>query len=96
MATAWNLSKSFDYHGQSVAYDTFGEGDSVVLVHGTPFSSYVWRNIARELARDHKVYVFGLLATDNRKNQKARTYPLASRTPSSLPSCGIGTLHDQM
>ncbi len=61
MAAEWRLSKSFDYDGQSVAYDTFGVGDPVVLVHGTPFSSYVWRNIARELARDHKVYVFDLL-----------------------------------
>ena len=61
MPTAWSLSKRFDYKGQSVAYDTLGEGDPVVLVHGTPFSSFAWRRIARELARDRKVYVFDLL-----------------------------------
>ena len=61
MASEWTLSKRFVYDGQSVAYDTFGDGEPVVLMHGTPFSSYVWRNIARELARDHKVYVFDLL-----------------------------------
>lgn len=61
MATEWRLRKTFDYHGQSVAYDVLGEGSPVVLIHGTPFSSYVWRAIARELARDHKVHVFDLL-----------------------------------
>ncbi|MEJ2626194.1 MAG: alpha/beta fold hydrolase, partial [Pseudolabrys sp.] len=61
MESRWSLSKRFDYSGQSVAYDSFGQGEPVVLVHGTPFSSYVWRNIAREFARDRKVYVFDLL-----------------------------------
>ncbi|THA97936.1 alpha/beta hydrolase, partial [Streptomyces sp. LRa12] len=25
----------------------------LVLLHGTPFSSYVWRAVARSLGRDH-------------------------------------------
>jgi pimeloyl-ACP methyl ester carboxylesterase len=61
MVTEWALGKSFDHDGQVIAYDMLGEGDPIVLVHGTPFSSYVWRTIARELARDHKVYLFDLL-----------------------------------
>ena len=61
MVAEWSLRKSLDFEGQSVAYDTLGAGDPVVLVHGTPFSSYVWRTIARELARDRKVHVFDLL-----------------------------------
>lgn len=61
MAADWSLRQSFDFDGQAVAYDTLGEGDPVVLIHGTAFSSYVWRNIARELARDRKVYLFDLL-----------------------------------
>jgi pimeloyl-ACP methyl ester carboxylesterase len=32
----------------------------VVLLHGTPFSSYVWRRIARSLARDHQVFVWDM------------------------------------
>ena len=44
-----------------MAYDVLGEGGPVVLVHGTPFSSYVWRGIARELARTRQVFVFDLL-----------------------------------
>lgn len=61
MTADWRLTRRFDFDGQSVAYDVFGEGHPVVLVHGTPFSSYVWRRIARELARDRAVYVFDLL-----------------------------------
>jgi pimeloyl-ACP methyl ester carboxylesterase len=57
----WRLTKRFDFNGQSVAFDRFGTGDPVVLIHGTPFSSYVWRSIARELARDYEVHVFDLL-----------------------------------
>ncbi len=61
MVTPWRLTRSFDYNGQSVAFDVLGEGEPVVLIHGTPFSSYVWRSIARELARDYEVYLFDLL-----------------------------------
>jgi pimeloyl-ACP methyl ester carboxylesterase len=61
MATDWSLRHSFDFHGDAIAHDSFGEGAPVVLVHGTPFSSCVWRTIARELARDYTVYLLDLL-----------------------------------
>lgn len=57
----WSLSRRFEHHGGAAAYDVLGEGEPVVLVHGTPFSSYVWRSIARELARTRQVFVFDLL-----------------------------------
>ncbi|MBU2091208.1 MAG: alpha/beta fold hydrolase, partial [Alphaproteobacteria bacterium] len=60
-STAWILTKRFDFRGQEVAYDIIGDGPPVVMVHGTPFSSYVWRNIARELARDYTVHLYDLL-----------------------------------
>ncbi len=44
-AAEWKLGESFEYRGDRVAYDVYGEGPPVVLVHGTPFSSYVWRGI---------------------------------------------------
>jgi pimeloyl-ACP methyl ester carboxylesterase len=61
MVAAWGLRQSFDFEGQAVACDTLGEGEPVVLIHGTPFSSYVWRDIARQLANSRKVYLFDLL-----------------------------------
>ena len=38
-----------------------GEGLPVVLVHGTPFSSYVWHRIAPYLAERRQVFMFDLL-----------------------------------
>jgi len=61
MQTGWTLSRRFDHQGRSIAWDVLGAGEPVVLVHGTPFSSYVWRRIAPELARDRAVYLFDLL-----------------------------------
>ncbi len=51
IAAHWSLKQKFEHQGQSIAYDVLGEGDPIVLAHGTPFSSYVWRTNARELAR---------------------------------------------
>ena len=61
MTEDWRLERTFDFGGRPVAWDVFGDGAPVVLIHGTPFSSWVWRTIARELARKHKVYLFDLL-----------------------------------
>lgn len=61
--TDWTLTKSFQFNGERVACDTIGnpEGQPIVMVHGTPFSSYVWRTIARELSRDFHVHLYDLL-----------------------------------
>ena len=61
MASSWRLTRSFDFQGQSVACDVLGDGPALVLVHGTPFSSFVWRRIAREMARRHSVHLYDLL-----------------------------------
>ena len=57
----WKLTQSFAYQGHRIAYDTLGQGAPMVLIHGTPFSSYVWRKIAPLLARDRQVLVYDLL-----------------------------------
>ncbi len=56
----WSLGQRFDHQGQTIAYDIIGDGDPIVLVHGTPFSSYVWRRIAPELAHSRRVYLYDL------------------------------------
>jgi pimeloyl-ACP methyl ester carboxylesterase len=58
---SWDLSGSFDFEGQIVRYGAIGEGPPLVLVHGTPFSSVVWRRIAPHLARRRRVFYFDLL-----------------------------------
>jgi pimeloyl-ACP methyl ester carboxylesterase len=57
----WSLGRTFDFEGDRIAWDAFGSGPALVLVHGTPFSSYVWRRVAREASRRWRVHVFDLL-----------------------------------
>ena len=48
--------------GHRIACATVGSGEPVVLIHGTPSSSFIWRNVAPRLAEaGHKVHVFDLL-----------------------------------
>ncbi|MCR9106434.1 MAG: haloalkane dehalogenase [Gammaproteobacteria bacterium] len=38
-----------EIHGRKVAYVDEGEGDPIVLLHGNPTSSYLWRNVIPHL-----------------------------------------------
>jgi len=58
---AWRLPHRVRVSGGEVATDVFGEGPPVVLVHGTPAWSYLWREVAPSLARRHTVHVWDLL-----------------------------------
>ncbi len=68
----WVLRQSYEYPDGTVPYDVFGQGPPLVLVHGTPFSSYVWRKIIPDLSQRWTVYVYDLLgygASDKRAGQ---------------------------
>ena len=58
----WKLGRTYRSGSGEVRWDVLGEphADPVVLLHGTPFSSYVWRGIARALATTHRVYVWDM------------------------------------
>jgi pimeloyl-ACP methyl ester carboxylesterase len=56
----WALSKEYGSSQGVVRYEIFGEGPPLVLVHGTPFSSYVWRDVVIALAEAMRVYAFDL------------------------------------
>ncbi|TDT42267.1 pimeloyl-ACP methyl ester carboxylesterase [Streptomyces sp. BK208] len=60
--SAWPLPESFPSRSGTVRWNRLGapDGRPVVLLHGTPFSSYVWRAVARSLARDHQVFVWDM------------------------------------
>jgi pimeloyl-ACP methyl ester carboxylesterase len=57
----WKLTRRVAVSGGEVAYDVFGDGPPVILVHGAPASSFLWRNVAPALAKHHTVYVWDLL-----------------------------------
>ncbi|MTE21693.1 alpha/beta fold hydrolase [Streptomyces sp. TRM43335] len=58
----WQLTETFTASSGEVRWERLGEADApaVVLSHGTPFSSYVWRAVARALAERHRVFVWDM------------------------------------
>ncbi|OZM80042.1 alpha/beta fold hydrolase [Pseudonocardia sp. MH-G8] len=62
MADEWRLPESYRSSAGTVRWNRLGDpgAPAVVLLHGTPFSSYVWRGLARALARHHLVYVWDM------------------------------------
>jgi pimeloyl-ACP methyl ester carboxylesterase len=59
--TALELAESYESSHGTVAWDTVGDGDPVVLVHGTPTSAYLWRDVVGELRDDWELYRFDLV-----------------------------------
>ena len=57
----WALAGTYKFRGHQVRYGVSGAGAPIVLIHGTPFSSYVWRRIVPCLATHRRVYYFDLL-----------------------------------
>ncbi|KAJ5369639.1 alpha/beta hydrolase [Penicillium cosmopolitanum] len=68
-------------NGNRIAYGIFGDGELVVLLHGTPFSSLVWRDIVPNLVKaGYKVHLFDLLGyglSERPWNQSIDTSPTA-------------------
>jgi pimeloyl-ACP methyl ester carboxylesterase len=57
----WNLRETYVLDGRTVRYDVQGNGPPVVLVHGTPWSSFNLRHLIKGLSEDFTVYFFDLL-----------------------------------
>ncbi|MEL7546118.1 MAG: haloalkane dehalogenase [Pseudomonadota bacterium] len=63
-----NISAEFPYDSKFVSvkgsrmhYVDVGEGPVMVLVHGNPTSSYLWRNVIPELSGSHRVIALDLI-----------------------------------
>jgi pimeloyl-ACP methyl ester carboxylesterase len=54
------MSNTFEWAGRSIVWRAAGDGPAVVLCHGTPFSSEVWRPYADALAADFTVYTWDM------------------------------------
>lgn len=55
------LTESFAWKGHNIRWGRVGTGPPVVLCHGTPWSSFLWRVIATELAPTRTVYLWDML-----------------------------------
>ena len=57
----WELPGFYEHDGRSVRYGRLGSGPPMVLVHGTPWSSFNLRHLVRRLSGHHSVHFYDLL-----------------------------------
>ncbi|QFU98829.1 Pimeloyl-(acyl-carrier protein) methyl ester esterase [Luteimicrobium xylanilyticum] len=58
--TPSSLTRSVPWRGRTVAWDRFGSGPPLVLLHGTPWSSALWRPVATALAQEFTVHLWDM------------------------------------
>jgi pimeloyl-ACP methyl ester carboxylesterase len=76
----WILSRSTELAGGTVRWESLGEGPPIVLVHGTPYSSFLWRDVAVALARSgRRVYVFDHLGYGQSDRREVQDLTLAAQ-----------------
>lgn len=79
--TNWQLNESFRSPSGTVRWDRQGpeSGESVVLLHGTPFSSFVWREIAQALAQQYQVFVWDMPGYGSSEKYQGQDVSLAAQ-----------------
>ena len=73
-----------DVNGKRIAYLEAGSGDPIVLLHGNPTSSYLWRNIIPELEGCGRVIAPISSVRETPKNYLPVTAPTATALRSLL------------
>lgn len=76
----WNLTEQHHTSHGLVRWRRFGQGPPVVLLHGTPFSSYVWRDVAAALAERHTVFVWDMPGYGCSEMREGQDVSLAAQT----------------
>ncbi|MCE7997882.1 MAG: alpha/beta hydrolase [Rhodobiaceae bacterium] len=91
----------FIWNGHKIAYQQYGEGPDLVLLHGFPSSSRDWDIVGERLAQDYRILQFDFLGyggSDKPRNVSYSAYRQSSlasdiiRTRSSRPPIIVG--HD--
>jgi pimeloyl-ACP methyl ester carboxylesterase len=89
----WTLDEQIDTDDGAIRWRSFGAGgDPIVLVHGTPYSSFLWRDIAPALAQTRTVFVFDHLGygeSDKREGQDLTLAAQARRLVRLLDAWGL-------
>lgn len=70
------LPEIFNFEGSAVRWGRLGDGPPLVLIHGTPFSSQVWRRIVPYLTDKRSVYFYDLLGYGQSKQKDGRDVSL--------------------
>jgi pimeloyl-ACP methyl ester carboxylesterase len=76
----WTLNDSTELGDGVVRWESFGDGPPIVLVHGTPYSSFLWRDVAPALARrGRRVVVFDHLGYGQSDKRDGQDLTLAAQ-----------------
>jgi pimeloyl-ACP methyl ester carboxylesterase len=75
----WGLRERADLSGGRIAWDRLGQGPPVVLVHGTPSWSYVWREVAEQLRERFTVHLFDLLGYGDSERRAGQDMSVAAQ-----------------
>jgi pimeloyl-ACP methyl ester carboxylesterase len=92
LVSEWVLRERFASDAGEIAWDRLGQGPPVVMVHGTPWSSWTWRRVAPRLAERFSVYVFDLLgfgASEKRSGQDVSLAAHGARLAALLEYWGL-------
>jgi alpha-beta hydrolase superfamily lysophospholipase len=75
----WKLRRCVEVSAEEIAYAVQGSGPPVVLVHGTPSCSLIWRNVAPTLATHFSVYVLDLLGFGDSAREEGLNISIAAQ-----------------
>jgi pimeloyl-ACP methyl ester carboxylesterase len=88
----WHLRERADLSGGIVAWDRFGDGPPVVLVHGTPSWSYVWRRVVGPLAERFSVYLLDLIGYGDSEQRDGQDMSVAAQSRALAELLGLWRL----
>ncbi|MBU2488695.1 MAG: alpha/beta hydrolase [Proteobacteria bacterium] len=73
--------------GVRVAYTDMGRGEPIVLVHGIPTSSYLWRNVIRALLPDFRLIAPDLMGLGDTETPLDHRYDMEAQADKILELC---------
>ena len=73
------LDKRFDQDGGEIRWAVTGSGPPIVLVHGTPYSSLIWRAIVPALSAHRRVFVFDHLGYGQSEQGEGQDLSIAAQ-----------------
>ena len=75
----WRLGRRERTSVGEVAYEVSGEGPPVILVHGTPTRSYLWRDVIPALGEHRSVYVYDLPGYGESEKREGQEVSIAAQ-----------------
>ena len=76
---AWSLDEHYMFSEGKVRFGVTGAGEDLVLVHGTPWSSFTWHLLIPVLAAHYKVHYYDLIGYGQSEKSATQNVSLATQ-----------------